>query len=148
MRYRALAIPLVGVILALGGFLTYGNLNNNLVYYLTPTEAVSQKSSFTDGQRFRLGGLVEKGSVVRTKHGARFQVEDAEARVPVIFTGAPSQLFGGGIGVVVEGTWRGSTFVSDTMMVKHDSQYKPPAETGPAMRDTAKTTYDNRQVSG
>lgn len=129
MRYRALAIPLLGVILALGGFLTYGNLNNNLVYYLTPTEAVSQKSSFTDGQRFRLGGLVEKGSVVRTKHGARFQVEDAEARVPVIFTGAPSQLFGGGIGVVVEGTWRGNTFVSDTMMVKHDSQYKPPAET-------------------
>lgn len=131
MRYRGLVIPLVGMIVALGGFLTYGNLNSNLVYFVTPTEAVAKKTSSTDGQRFRLGGLVQKGSVVRTKSGARFQVGDGEARVPVVFTGAPSQLFGDGIGVVVEGNWRNGTFVSDTMMVKHDSQYKPPTGKGP-----------------
>lgn len=127
MRYRALVIPVAGLILALGGFMVYGNLNDNLVYYLTPKEAVAKHSSFTDGQRFRLGGLVEQGSVVRTKTGASFAVEDGGARVPVVFSGAPSQLFGGGIGVVVEGAWRGDTFVSDTMMVKHDSEYKPPS---------------------
>lgn len=126
MRYRSLVIPVVGLILVLGGFALYGNLNNNLVYYLTPKEAVAQKASFSAGQRFRLGGLVEKGSVVRTKRGARFTVTDGRAEVPVVFTGAPSQLFGGGIGVVVEGTWHGATFVSDTMMVKHDSTYRPP----------------------
>lgn len=131
MRYRGLVIPLVGVIVALGGFLTYGNLNSNLVYFVTPTEAAAQKTSASDGQRFRLGGLVQKGSVVRTESGARFQVGDAKARVPVVFTGAPSQLFGAGIGVVVEGSWRDGAFVSDTMMVKHDSQYKPPTAKGP-----------------
>ncbi len=127
MRYRSLVVPVVGLILALGGYLTYGNLNKNLVYYLTPGEAVAKKASFADGQRFRLGGLVEKGSVVRTKGGARFTVEDGRAKVPVAFSGAPSQLFGGGIGVLVEGAWQGNTFVSDTMMVKHDSEYRPPA---------------------
>lgn len=126
MRYRSLVIPVVGVLLALGGFLLFGNLNKNLVYYLTPKEAVAEKASFVNGQRFRLGGLVEKGSVVRTKTGARFAVGDGRTEVPVVFSGAPSQLFGGGIGVVVEGSWRGATFVSDTMMVKHDSEYKPP----------------------
>lgn len=126
MRYRFVVLPVLGVIVLLGGFLVYGNLNSNLVYYLTPTEAVAKKSDFGEDRRFRLGGLVKRGSVQRTSEGVRFVVTDGESRVPVVHTGTPAQLFRAGIGIVVEGNWRESTFESDTMIVKHDENYKKP----------------------
>lgn len=132
-RYRTLVISVVGLITVLGGYLIYGNLNNNLVYYLAPKEAIAQKVMLQDGERFRLAGIVEKGTVVTTRNGADFIVEADNARVQVIYTGSPSQLFSAGVGVVVEGAWRGDRFVSDTMMIKHDSEYTPPpTDTGKA----------------
>lgn len=127
MRYRAVVIPVLGVILLLGGYLVYGNLNNNLVYYLTPTEAVAKQADFGQDRRFRLGGLVEKGSVQRTADWVRFVVADDKTKVQVSHTGAPAQLFRAGVGVIVEGTWRGSTFESDTMIVRHDENYERPS---------------------
>lgn len=127
MRYRVIVLPVVGALLVVGGFL-FSNLNDNLVYYVTPTEAVSKKPQFEDGTRFRLGGWVEKGSVERTADGARFVATDGDTRVPVVHTGAPSQLFQAGIGVVVEGAWEGDSFYSDTMLVKHDENYAPPTD--------------------
>jgi len=53
-----------------------------------------------------------------------FTVEDCDTDVTVIHTGVPPQLFQEGIGVVVEGTWDGTVFESDTMLVKHDEQYR------------------------
>lgn len=133
MRYRAIVLPVVGAIVVVGGFL-FSNLNDNLVYYLTPAEAVAKKSEFQDGERFRLGGLVEKGSVVRTADGVRFVVTDGDSRVAVVYSGAPSQLFQGGIGVIVEGGWRDDVFYSDTMIVKHDENYAPPSSGDPKER--------------
>ena len=135
MKYRLFAVPLVGVTLVLLGVLFFGDINGNLVYYLTPTEAIAKHADFPDGKRFRLGGLVEKGSVVRGADGVSFAVVSGEpggASVQVHYRGAPSQLFQAGIGVVVEGSWQGSTFVSDTMLVKHDEEYRPPAPGGSA----------------
>lgn len=127
MRYRLLAVPALGVAAVVTGALVFGNLNRDLVYYLTPTEAVAQHAQFPDGRRFRLGGLVEPGSVVRTSDGVRFTVTSGRAEIRVVHHGAPSQLFGAGIGVVVEGSWHGDRFVSDTMIVKHDENYAPPS---------------------
>ena len=129
MRYRAFAIPLVGVTLVLLGVLVFGNVNDNLVYYLTPSEALAKKADFPDGKRFRLGGLVEEGSVVRTSDGVSFTVTSGDPGGPAVqvdFRGAPSQLFQPGIGVIVEGSWRGARFASETMIVKHDEEYRPP----------------------
>lgn len=53
-----------------------------------------------------------------------FTVEDCDTDVTVIHTGVPPQLFQEGIGVVVEGTWDGTVFESETMLVKHDEQYR------------------------
>lgn len=140
MRYRAVVIPVAGVLLVVVGFLVFGNLNDNLTYYLTPAEAVSKKADFHDGKRFRLGGLVENGSVERTGTEVRFQLANDltadSVTVPVVFSGAPSQLFAAGIGVIVEGTWRGDTFYSNTMIVKHDENYRPPS--GNASADPGK----------
>lgn len=126
MSYRAVVLPVVGVIVVLGGFLV-SNLNDNLVYYLTPAEAVADKADYDDGERFRLGGLVEQGSVERTDDGVRFELVDGGTSIRVVHTGAPAQLFQSGIGVIVEGAWRGDTFYSDTMIVKHDENYASPA---------------------
>lgn len=133
MKYRALVIPVGGVILVLSGFLVFGNLNQNLVYYYTPAEAVAKKATLQTDERFRLGGLVAEGSVVQTESVTRFTLLSTDgASVAVVYEGVPAQLFAAGIGAIVEGTWRGDSFYADTMMVKHDSNYRAPEE--PALR--------------
>lgn len=126
MRYRAIVIPVVGLIAVLTGFLLFGNLNQNLVYYLTPAEATDQRDGDDPGQRFRLGGLVEEGSVIRTSGEVRFTLADGAAAVPVVYAGIPEQLFAPGIGAIVEGAWRGDAFYADTMIIKHDENYQAP----------------------
>jgi cytochrome c-type biogenesis protein CcmE len=119
-RYWRFVIPaalLVGVV----GFLLF-TLNSNLVYFNTPTELVQDEVD-TDS-RFRLGGQVADATVVPTDEGVNFEVTDGRYTVPVVHRGAPPQLFQEGTGVVVEGTWDGGTFFSDSMLVKHDEQYR------------------------
>jgi cytochrome c-type biogenesis protein CcmE len=129
-RYRLLAVAAVGVLAVLLGLLLFGNLNRNLVYYLDPAEALVQQADYGDGRRFQLGGLVEEGSVTTSADGVRFVVTSGtgpdSATIPVEYRGSPAQLFGAGIGVVLEGSWRGPVFASDTMKVKHDENYRPP----------------------
>ena len=127
MKYRAIVIPVAGAILVLGGFLLFGNLNQNLVYYYTPAEVVAKKATLQTDERFRLGGLVAEGSVVQTKSVTRFTLVSADGTaLPVVYKGVPAQLFAAGIGAIVEGTWSGDSFYADTMMVKHDSNYRAP----------------------
>lgn len=127
-RYRLLAVAALGALAVLLGTLMFGNLNRNLVYYLEPAEALAQQADYGDGRRFQLGGLVAEGTVTPTADGVRFVVTSGPggAMVPVEYRGSPAQLFGAGIGVVLEGSWRGPVFTSDTMKVKHDENYRPP----------------------
>lgn len=148
-RYRLLIVAGLGVLGVVLGLVFFGNLNGNLVYYLTPKEALARHSQFPDGRRFQLGGLVEKGSVRHTPRGLDFTVASGTApgspSVRVIETGTPSQLFRPGIGVVVEGAWRGKKFVADTMIVKHDNRYRPPSNgRAPADRPAARAGGDIR----
>ncbi|MGW5723327.1 cytochrome c maturation protein CcmE [Amycolatopsis sp. NPDC003865] len=129
-RYRLFAVSGVGIVAVLVGVLLFGNLNGNLVYYLTPAEAIAKHADYPDGRRFQLGGFVRPGSVRHTASGLEFLVAasttpDSPA-VDVRHTGALAQLFQPGIGVVVEGSWQGDVFLSDTMIVKHDENYRPP----------------------
>lgn len=96
------------------------SLNSSLVYFNTPTELTQQEPG--DG-RLRLGGQVVPGTVADTATGVAFDVTDGRETVAVVHTGAPQQLFQEGIGVVVEGTWDGTAFHSDEMIVKHDENY-------------------------
>ena len=129
-RYRLLIVAALGAALLLLGVLFVGNINGNLVYYLTPDEALAQKADFTEGRRLQIGGLVEEGSVESGPEGLRFVVVSdtgtASSAVTVRYEGSPAQLFRPGIGVVLEGSWNGPTFDADTMIVKHDENYRPP----------------------
>lgn len=122
-RYARFLIPAV-VIIGVLGFLMV-NLSSSLVYFNTPAELQTREA---DDARLRLGGRVVPGSVVENDATVTFNVEDCETSVQVIHTGVPPQLFQEGIGVVVEGVWSGEAFESDTMLVKHDEQYRTDAE--------------------
>jgi len=129
-RYRLVALTTLGVAVVLLGVLFVGNINGNLVYFLTPQEALAQKADFAEGRRLQIGGLVQEGSVEPGTDGLRFTVvsgtEPGSAAVPVVYDGSPAQLFRPGIGVVMEGAWSGDTFDADTMIVKHDENYRAP----------------------
>lgn len=128
MRRRGpVLLSLGGLAAVLVGVLVFGNLNGNLVYYLTPGEALAQRADFDDGRRFRLAGRVAPDSVTEDGGQVHFSVGTPPDVVSVRHTGAPPQLFREGIEVVVEGAWQGPTFVSDTMIVMHDENYDAPA---------------------
>lgn len=121
------ALALLAIVI---GYLVWGNLSDNLVYYLTPSEAVEQRADYT-GERFRLGGLVEEEGIEETRDGVRFVLGDGATSVPVDHAGTPPQLFRAGVGVVVEGAWEGHRFRSDVLIVNHDEQYRSPDGEGP-----------------
>ena len=77
------------------------------------------------GERFRLGGLVEVGSVVRDGQAVRFVVTDGGARVPVTFSGLLPDLFREGQGVIATGTLDGATFTASEVLARHDESYMP-----------------------
>lgn len=123
-----LLAPLVGIAALLVGVLAFGDLGPNLVYYLTPTEAVEQRADFGDERRFRLAGTVAAGSVEAGATATSFAVTDGPTTIPVVHTGEPPDLFQTDIQVVVEGAWDGETFRSDTMLIQHDETYYPPED--------------------
>lgn len=101
-------------------------LSGNLVYYVTPTELLAQQPA--PGERLRLGGQVMPGSVRDVAGGVDFVVTDGTTRMTVVHQGAPPSLFRTGTGVVLEGTYGADgAFHSDTMLVKHGEEYRPPA---------------------
>ena len=124
MPHKSFLIPAVGLVILALGYVVFGGLDDNLVYYLTPEEAVEQRVEYPDGERFRLGGFVVEGSVTDTDDGVAFTVVEDGVSVDVAHVGTPPQLFRDNIGVVVEGAWAGAVFESDTLLIKHDEEYR------------------------
>ena len=125
-------LGIVGAVLVLGGFgyLIWGGLGNNLVYFLTPTELLARGSAAYDTP-VRLGGKVVPGSIDWNAEALdlRFQVTDGETALEVISKGAPPAMFKDTMGVVVEGQYnRSGVFQSTNLMVQHSNEYKAPPE--------------------
>ncbi len=129
MKSKLPAILVGGAVVGVLGFLTFGSLGDNLVYYWTPAKLQSAAAKAT-GAIVRLGGLVKPGTVVTDGTVTTFEVTDETgASVRVRAESIPPAMFREGIGVVVEGTLGvDGTFVSQRLMVKHDENYTAPAE--------------------
>lgn len=122
----------VGAILVLSGFgyLVWGGLGSNIVYFLTPTELVAKGSAAYDAP-VRLGGQVVPGSIRWDADALdlRFELSDGESSLEVRSTGAPPAMFRDTMGVVVEGTLaRSGVFQSTNLMVRHSNEYSAPPE--------------------
>jgi cytochrome c-type biogenesis protein CcmE len=118
----------VAVALVLNAF------NSNLVFFFTPSQVAAHEAP--RNRAFRIGGLVEAGSVVREKDAltVRFRVTDTAKTIPVIFTGHLPDLFREGKGVVAQGKMEGDgAFHASEVLAKHDENYMPP-EAADALR--------------
>lgn len=99
-------------------------LKDSVVFFHTPSDIVEK--GVPAGQRIRLGGLVETGSVVHEGTTIKFKVTDTLKDIPVIFTGVLPDLFREGQGVVAEGVLDGAGgFKADSVLAKHDENYMP-----------------------
>jgi cytochrome c-type biogenesis protein CcmE len=129
-RRRSALVVAVVIIVGAFGFLLYGNIDSNVVFFLTPQELLQRGTAAYDVP-VRLGGQVQPGSIQWDAQtlDLRFVVADTGGSqvIPVRSTGAPPQMFRDGMGVVVEGRYRrDGTFESTNLMVKHSNEYRKP----------------------
>jgi len=112
-------------VLAIAAALVLSAMRDSIVFFSTPAAVVEKH--IPAGRRFRLGGLVEPGSLVRGDHLAvTFKVGDGNATLPVAYQGILPDLFREGQGVVAEGALDASgVFRADTVLAKHDETYMP-----------------------
>ncbi len=138
-RQRLTLIALAGLLLAGATALVLAALGDNLAFFISPSEVAA--GTYKPGQRFRLGGLVEAGSVARDPATGlvRFSVTDEVNAVPVTYGGLLPDLFREGQGIVAEGTLRpDGTFEATEVLAKHDESYMPP-EAAEALRRAERT---------
>jgi cytochrome c-type biogenesis protein CcmE len=114
-------------LLGLAAGLTLSALKENLVFFYSPSDLAARPVA--PGRLFRLGGLVEQGSLKHEADGTTidFTVTDGKHSVPVSYNGPIPDLFREGQGVVVEGRLQGNgNFRATTLLAKHDARYMPP----------------------
>jgi cytochrome c-type biogenesis protein CcmE len=119
------ALIVVGV--GIAGTLALRAFRENVMFYFDPTKVAA--GAVKPGQRFRLGGMVVKGSLQRTPGtlNVSFAVTDFQHSVPVRYASVLPDLFREGAGMVAYGRLDGSgTFVADEVLAKHDEKYMPP----------------------
>ena len=144
MKARHQRLLLIGaVLLALSAAtaLVLNAFNSNLVFFFSPSQVAAQEAPRE--RSFRVGGLVEVGSVQREAQGltVRFVVTDLAKTVPVTYTGLLPDLFKEGKGVVAQGRLGvDGVFRADQVLAKHDENYMPPEAAAALAAGAARTT--------
>ena len=127
-RHKRMAMIVGGVAaLAVCAGLVLTAFRENLVFFFTPSQVAANEAP--QGRLFRIGGLVEAGSVKRQPDGVsvRFVVTDTAKSIPVIYKGALPDLFREGKGVVTQGRLApDGVFQATEVLAKHDENYMPP----------------------
>ena len=126
-RRLAFVAALLAVGAAVAGVIVYG-LGQNTMYFRSPSDVAAKQVG--EGIAFRLGGLVEQGSV-RRGSGAQvhFRVTDGKSSIPADFNGVLPALFREGQGVIATGAMDASgTFIASDVLAKHEKKKKPPKE--------------------
>jgi cytochrome c-type biogenesis protein CcmE len=123
-RILFLALILIATLLVVFNILK--NLNENLLYFRTPTD-ISTSANIKFNQAIRLGGVVKKKSLVTTSSEIRFIVTDYKNEIIVSYSGTVPNLFMEEKGVIAEGVLKDKKyFVADRILAKHDENYMPP----------------------
>jgi len=121
MAWIALGVVALGVATALA----LRAFNQNLVFFFTPSQVAAKEAPV--GRTFRIGGMVERGSVKREGVEVRFVVTDTAKSMPVVYRGQLPDLFREGKGVVAQGQLGADgIFLAREVLAKHDENYMPP----------------------
>jgi cytochrome c-type biogenesis protein CcmE len=131
-RHKRFAIA-GGVLVAVGviAALVLNAFQSNLVFFYSPSQIAANEAPAA--RTFRLGGMVEKGSVKREGVSVSFIVTDTAKTIPVRFDGILPDLFKEGKGVVAQGQLKDGVFMAREVLAKHDENYMPP-EAAEAMK--------------
>jgi len=114
------------IVVAAIGYLIYSGVSQSVVYFVTPAELLAAPVT---GKTYRLGGLVERGTLKWQPQtlDLSFRLSDGRATVPVRHHGTPPDLFSEGRGAVVEGAWTADGyFKASLILAKHSEEYKAP----------------------
>jgi cytochrome c-type biogenesis protein CcmE len=128
MKPRQKRFALIGggiAVLGVATWLILSAFQENLVFFFSPSDVVAHKAP--QGRAFRIGGLVEPGSVKREGVQVHFVVTDTAHSMPVVYQGILPDLFKEGKGVVAQGKLGGDgVFRASEVLAKHDENYMPP----------------------
>ena len=146
-RHKRAAFIIGGLAaLAIAAGLVLQAFNQNLVFFFTPTQVAQNEAP--QGRTFRIGGLVETGSVKRQPDGVtvRFVVTDTAKSIPVVYRGALPDLFREGKGVVTQGKLeQDGLFHASEVLAKHDENYMPP-EAGDAVKRAQQSNAESKHT--
>jgi cytochrome c-type biogenesis protein CcmE len=148
-RHKRFVLVGVGVAgLALSAGLVLSAFQKNLVFFYTPSQVASNEAPI--GKSFRIGGLVEKGSLKREADGVsmQFVVTDTAKSIRVVYRGILPDLFKEGKGVVTQGKiGPDGTFRAEEVLAKHDENYMPPAAQDALNQASAKKAAESMVAS-
>ena len=125
VKLRALFISLLLVSVILSIFLILKSLEENVIYFQSPTEI--RNLSEIDNKKIRIGGMVKDHSILINPDKITFVITDFKNEINVSYSGAVPNLFEEGKGVVAEGFLKDRDFlIADKILAKHDENYMPP----------------------
>ena len=125
VKLRALFISLLLVSVILSIFLVLKSLEENVIYFQSPTEI--RNLSEIDNKKIRIGGMVKDHSILINPDKITFVITDFKNEINVSYSGAVPNLFEEGKGVVAEGFLKDRNFlIADKILAKHDANYMPP----------------------
>ncbi len=134
VKLRFLFLSLILTILILSVYLVLKSLEDNVVYFISPTE-IKELGEIDYIKKYRVGGMVKKNSVFMNSDQISFTITDFKNEVNVKFTGVIPNLFSEEKGVVVEGFLKDRNFLeASKILAKHDENYMPP-EVREALKD-------------
>jgi len=126
VKSRIVYLLLFIFVLSIFIFLTLRTLNDNILYFLTPTE-INEKENFKKDNPIRVGGMVKKNSIRTTSKDIQFIITDQKNEIIVSYSGTVPNLFSEGKGVIAEGKLKDKKFfIADRILAKHDENYMPP----------------------
>ena len=125
VRLRIFFVLIILVVLSLSVFLILKSLEDNVVYFKSPTEI--KILGEIEKRKIRIGGMVKKNSIFVEEKELKFIVTDFKNEINVIYSGVIPNLFAEGKGVVAEGFLKDrSVFLATKILAKHDENYMPP----------------------
>ena len=134
VKFRALFIFLILISLVLTIFLVVKSLEENVVYFKSPTD-IKNLNEIKNAQKIRVGGMVKKNSIKINDKEIFFVITDFKNELLVNFNGSVPNLIEEGKGVVAEGFLKDKSFLNaDKILAKHDENYMPP-EVSEAMKN-------------
>lgn len=143
-KQRLLFVTLILIGISIAVALALSAFQENLLYFYTPSQVAGGEAP--QGRAFRVGGLVEAGSVQRESDGltVHFTVTDTAKSIPITYKGILPDLFREGQGIVAMGRLdANAAFVADEVLAKHDENYMPP-EVSDALKKAGKAAMNTQ----